>query len=246
MFGDGGIVAVAFVAAGVIKGLLGVGLPLISVPIASLVLSPAKAIALSLVPIVVSNVWQVWECGDVRWTVRRFWPLAVALMIGTAIGGHLLSRLDGGTGLTILGSLLIAFCGYQLVAPHWIVRPQTERWLAPVIGLTAGVIGGVSSFFGPILISYMLGLRLTKDQFVGSIALLYLVCMISLGTMLRVNHILTAGTLLGSIVVLLPLFAGLFVGRQLRARVPTSTFRRLLVVVLLIIGVVTVVRGLAA
>lgn len=243
---DGAVVAVAFVAAGLIKGLLGVGLPLVSVPIASLVLPPAKAIALGIVPILVSNIWQALESGGWHRTVGRFWPLALGLMIGVAIGGHLLSRLSGGAALIILGSLLIAFCGYQLVMPRWSVSPQTERWLGPVVGLTAGVTGGVSSFFGPILISYMLGLHLTKDEFVGSIALLYLICMLSLGTVLKVNHVLTSATLLGSVLVLAPLFFGMFAGRRMRARLPTSAFRWLLVVLLLVIGVVTVSRGFAA
>jgi hypothetical protein len=51
----------AILGGGLIKGTLGVGLPLFAVPVMSLFISSTQAIALVSVPVLVSNIWQVWQ-----------------------------------------------------------------------------------------------------------------------------------------------------------------------------------------
>jgi len=65
----------AILGGGLIKGTLGVGLPLFAVPVMSLFISSTQAIALVSVPVLVSNIWQVWQEGSLKTSLKRFWPL---------------------------------------------------------------------------------------------------------------------------------------------------------------------------
>ena len=68
-----------FLLAGTVKGLVGLGLPTITIALTSLVLPLPEAIALISLPTIVTNVWQAAVGGKFRIIVRRQWPLIVPL-----------------------------------------------------------------------------------------------------------------------------------------------------------------------
>src|SRR6201985_1549473 len=69
------LIAAAFLIAGFVKGALGLGLPTVRMP-------PAEALAIVIVPAIVTNIWQTFVGPYLRDIVRRLWPL----LIGTAAG----------------------------------------------------------------------------------------------------------------------------------------------------------------
>ena len=85
------IIALAFVVGGLVKGLIGGGLPSIVVPVMAIVVEPAFAAAITLVPVVATNLWQALD-GRLLIPVlrRRFAVLLVTLFIGVLVGSQLL------------------------------------------------------------------------------------------------------------------------------------------------------------
>ena len=63
---------VALFFGGLIKGALGVGTPLLTVPLMALVLPPQMAVVLMAVPVVVANLWQAFKAEQIRSAVSRF------------------------------------------------------------------------------------------------------------------------------------------------------------------------------
>jgi uncharacterized membrane protein YfcA len=114
---------------------------------------------------------------------------------------------------------------------------RAERWLSPLIGLASGFVGGMTSFFGPIPVTYLMLLKLPKDEFVGTIALFYLIACSMLYIMLAAHEILTLDELLVSTLALLPVMIGLLLGRMLRRHISQEMFRRALIVVLFMLGI---------
>lgn len=237
------IIALAFLAGGIVKGAVGIGLPLVAVPIMAMVLKPTTAIALPIIPILISNLWQTWECGYFLVSLKRFWTLFIALIPTTLIGGQLLVSVDAETSAMLLGSMLIVFCVLQLSPVSLHIPARAERWLSPIIGLASGFVGGMTSFFGPIPVTYLILLKLPKDEFVGTIALFYLIACSMLYIMLAAHEILTLDELLVSALALVPVMAGLLLGRMLRRRISQEIFRRALIVVLFILGLSLLARA---
>ena len=237
--------ALAFFCAGAVKGTLGVGLPLVAVPIAATVMPPAQAMALAIAPILVSNIWQVIESGIAHSALRRFWRLIVGLSIGILLGGLLLSRVDVKTSVLLLGIVLLGFCVLQVLPTRWRIQKRDERWLSPLAGLISGFVGGFTGLYGTIMLSYLIALRLDKDVFVGSISLLYLAGIVVLTATLAGNRIITLTELIGTVLALAPMYIGTLLGRQVRGRISQPLFRKLLLILLAVIGSSLVWRGLS-
>ena len=70
-------IAAAFLLAGFIKGVIGLGLPTVSMGLLAVTMPPAQALAIVIVPAIVTNIWQTFVGPYLRDIVRRLWPLMV-------------------------------------------------------------------------------------------------------------------------------------------------------------------------
>ena len=78
---DFSVLAVApstFVLAGFVKGVVGLGLPTVAMGLLAIVMTPAQAASLLVVPSLLTNVWQA--TGPVLVPlVRRLWPMLLGI-----------------------------------------------------------------------------------------------------------------------------------------------------------------------
>src|SRR3546814_911168 len=116
------------------------------------------------------------------------------------------------------------------------ISPRAESWATPLMGMVAGLLGGISSFSGPPFVMYLVALRLLKDQFIGAIAVFYLWASIPLYVGLAYYGVLGWGELLFSAGAAMPVLSGILIGQWLRARVPQAAFRKVILAALLVIG----------
>jgi hypothetical protein len=227
----------ALCCGGFIKGALGVGTPLLTVPMMAQVLPPQMAIAIMAIPVVVANLWQFAQAERSSAVVARFWPTLAAILVGTWIGVKILSVIDEKTLLVLVGVAVIAFAllqgsRFRLHLPDRLVKPA-----GVLFGGASGVIGGVSSFFGPMLITYLISIRgLAKNQFVSTISFLYVGAVVSWTITLYIYDILDQRLLLYSTFATLPVTLGLIVGQRLRGHISEAGFRNLILVILVISG----------
>src|SRR5215470_809683 len=75
-------IAAVFMLAGFVKGVVGLGLPTVSMGLLAVTMAPSQALAIVIVPAVITNIWQTFVGHYLRDIFRRLWPL----LIGTAIG----------------------------------------------------------------------------------------------------------------------------------------------------------------
>ena len=227
----------ALCCGGFIKGALGVGTPLLTVPMMAQVLPLQMAIAIMAVPVVVANLWQFAQSERSTAVVARFWPTFVAILIGTWVGVKILSVIDEQTLLVLVGVAVISFAllqgsRFRLHLPDRLVKPA-----GVLFGGASGLIGGVSSFFGPMLITYLISIRgLAKNQFVSTISFLYVSAVVPWAIALFIYDILDQRLLVYSAFATLPVTLGLLVGQRLRGHISEAGFRHLIIVILVISG----------
>ena len=78
-------IAATFLLAGFVKGVIGLGLPTVSVGLLSLVLPPAQAAAILIVPSLVTNIWQA--LGPRLFVLlQRLWTMMLGICAGTYAG----------------------------------------------------------------------------------------------------------------------------------------------------------------
>ncbi|HEY1799150.1 MAG TPA: sulfite exporter TauE/SafE family protein [Stellaceae bacterium] len=238
-----GLVAV-LVFGGVVKGVTGVGLPLVLVPLAAQFVAVPEAVALVSVPMVATNVIQATEGGETAAAVRRMWPILVLLILGTVIGVHLLVTINRHLLALILGPSFLAIAALLVVMPHVRLSPAMARWGGPVVGLGAGILGGMSAMFGPPMIAYLVGLGTEPDSFVKQMAIFAFTAAVTMVLTLGGSGALSGLDLVVSAVAIIPIQLGMPLGRWLRRRIPPVIFRTLVLVVLALSGIDLLHRAL--
>jgi hypothetical protein len=239
-----GLALVGLAMGGWVKGLLGLGLPMASLPLLTHVVGLKGAVALLTVSIIGANIWQAFQGGRFPAMLRRFWPVAAALAIGIWAGTWALSVIDQRVLYAVAGIAVFLSVVNAWARPAVAISPKLERWIGPLVGLIAGALGGVSALFGPPLIVFLVGLKLEKDDFVAAIAFLYLLGGIPLILALVVRGIMGMEELALSALALLPVTAGMLFGQRLRQRLDGPLFAKLILGFLVLLAASLIAKAI--
>jgi uncharacterized membrane protein YfcA len=237
-------VCVTLVLAGFVKGTIGFGLPLVALSVLTQMLPKEWALALMVLPVVFSNLFIGFQGAQFRPTLARFWPLILAVGSGILAGSWWLGAMPQAHFLLLTGLVVIAVVlldTFKLVLP---VPAHHERAVGLGAGLCGGVLGGISTAFGPPLILYFTALRLPKDQFVSAIGVVWTFSSLFLLVAFQGSGVLNGERFLWSLGACAPVGIGLWLGIRLRGRIPQTLFRRLVAVALVLLGLNMVRRGL--
>lgn len=238
------VAAFAFLLAGFVKGVVGLGLPPVAVGLLSLVMTPAEAAALLVVPAFVTNVWQLLAGPRFGALARRLWPLLAASALATLAAGAVLHGQYAREATIALGVALMIYAAYGLAALKLAVPPAMERWLAPLVGAATGVVTaatGVSSFPAA---PYLGSLGLNRDDLIQALGLSFTVSTVALAVALTGSGLLGPKIAGVSTLALLPALGGMFVGGWVRGRVSEPVFRRCFFLGLLGLGAHLAARAL--
>ena len=242
-------VLAVFLLAGFAKGVIGLGLPTISMGLLAVVLSPVEAAALLILPSLVTNVWQMVDGPHLKSLLRRLWPLNLGVCLGTWAGAAFLSGLGGPYGALALGIALMAYAVSGLAALKLAVPASAEGWLGPVAGAVTGAITAATGVFVIPAVPYLQAIGLTKDELVQALGLSFTVSTLALAVSLAViaagNTGLTLDLAWPSIAGVAVALAGMRLGQAVRARLAPATFRLWFFAGLLALGAYLAARGLA-
>lgn len=221
---------------GAAKGALGIGIPLLAVPLTAPFMDLPAIMGLLTVPIFATNLGQAIEGTGTRAALLRLWPMLLAVVAGTVAGVHLLVSIDRKLLSVVVGGLLVLVAGWLFCQPRIALGRGAERWAGPPIGLLAGIMGGMSGMFGPPLIAYMIGLGLHPSEFVKRISILFLAAGATLLLALGGAGTLSWADVAVSAAALVPIYIGMLIGRWLRRHCPPGVFRALVLAALAIGG----------
>lgn len=237
------VVTLAFACGGLVKGTLGIGMPLTAMPILSLYLPLTTSVPILALAMLLSNFVQMFTGGHLVASAKRFWPTLVALCIGLFIGTRILVAVDQHYLYLALGLMVFSFAAINLRGwrPH--VAPEHERWAGPGVGFIGGIFGGFTSIFGPPIILLMVALQLHKDVFVSAIGLVFFVGGVVLSLSLLTTPVFGMNELILGAIAHPPLFAGMWLGQKLRARIPQEVFRKAVLALLSVASLSLVYRG---
>jgi len=238
------LVLVVFMLAGVVKGVTGMGLPTVAMGLLGGALSPAAAAAMLFIPTFVTNVWQLLSGPSLRHTLRRMWPMMLAVVVVTVAAAGLLVRVDPVWSRVALGVALVVYALYALFAPVLRVPPRWERWLSPLIGGLSGVVTGATGVFVMPAVPYLQSLGMDREELVQTLGLAFTVSTIALTTGLLLYGAYSLPQLGLSALAVVPALAGMWLGQVIRRRISARVFRACFLGFLLVLGIELIVRPL--
>lgn len=236
------IVCATFLFAGWVKGVIGFGLPVIALALLAATVGLREAIALMLVPALITNLWQGLAGGAFAVLLRRLWPFLLAACLGTWFGVGILAQADTVLLTGVLGGIIIGYAGISLAAPR---MPPPGRWeglLSPAFGAIGGIATGLTGSFIPGVL-YLQALGLPRDRLVQAMGIAFTVLTVALAGALTRQEMMTADLWLMSAVAVAPAALGMVLGRALRRRLSEALFRRVFFSALLLLGAYLAARG---
>lgn len=226
----------ALFVGGLSKGALGIGLPLLAIPVLSLFMSVPQAVVLLTIPILVTNVWQAVQGGNLRLVLRQFGPMALALVLGLGLGIRMLVLLSDRWLYIIMGLLVLTQPALRWARPDFHVPDVTRRRAGPAVAFFSGLLGGTTGLFGPLIMVYLALLRLDKDVFTASVAMLFAAGGVALAVFLAQVGLMGKPQLLMSTLALLPVSVGILTGQHVRSRISQTQFENALPAVMVVVG----------
>lgn len=237
-------ICLVFVLAGFTKGIIGLGLPTIAMGLLAVVLPPAEAAALLILPSLVTNMWQMVDGPHLGRLLRRLWPLNLGVCLGTWLGAALLAGIGGRHGGLALGLSLIAYAFSGLAAPRLVVPRVAEPVLGPVAGVLTGGITAATGVFVIPAVPYLQAVGLQKDELIQALGLSFTVSTLALAAALAGADSLAPALILPSLLAVVVSLAGMRLGQTVRTRLQPRAFRLCFFVGLLALGTYLALRGL--
>jgi uncharacterized protein len=224
------LIAAAFLLAGFVKGAIGLGLPTVSMGLLAVSMPPAQALAIVIVPAIVTNIWQTFGGPYLRDILRRLWPLLIGTVAGIWLNGGALTGPYARYTTIALGLLLLSKFNFT-------VAPRNEKWLGGIVGLITGTISAATGVQVIPSMPFMQAIGMEKEELIQALGVFFTVATLALGFNLTSEGLLTAATALPGAVAMVCSFAGMFVGQAVRTRLRPDIFRLWFQIAMIVLGI---------
>ena len=230
------IIILAVLAGGLIKGTLGFGMPMVALPIIAFTIPATTAMILLCAPIFLTNFLQIQFKKGI--SSYRFLPMFLFLVLGLIVGARLILEINLNTvtqiiAVSIIFAALINCFGFKITN----IKNIHEKIITSIIGFGSGILGGLSTFYGPPMLAYIVAVDLPKEKFVRTVSTMYFIGSFPLYGSLIYYGFATKEDLFFSILLIIPAFLGQQIGTRIRDKINQKQFRIGILITLIILGI---------
>jgi uncharacterized membrane protein YfcA len=229
-------IAAVFLLAGFVKGVVGLGLPTVSMGLLATTMAPSHALAIVIVPAVITNIWQTFVGSYLLDIIRRLWPLLAGTALGIWLNAGSLTEPYAHYLPIALGILLVIYAVLGLSRVVFQVARDNEKWVGGMVGVITGLISAATGVQVIPSMPFLQAIGMEKDELVQALGVFFTVATLSLTINLTASGLLTAATALPGGIALACSFAGMFIGQALRTRMPADAFRYWFLTAMIFLG----------
>jgi uncharacterized membrane protein YfcA len=238
------IVSLTFFAAGGIKGVVGLGLPTFSLGLLAISFDLVTAIVLTIIPSLVTNLWQAFSGTPVRQILQRIWPFLLLALATIWLGAYTLATLDTYFLTLLLGTLLIAYALISLLGIHFTIPPRHRGWTGACLGTLNGALTGMAGVYIVPSVMYFQAIGMRREELVTAMGILFSLSSISMLLAYRYQELLTVQQAMLSLFAVIPALIGMYVGQRIRQLLAEATFKKLLFITLFFLGLLIIIRNI--
>ncbi len=229
---------VVFCLAGFIKGMIGLGLPTIAIGLLATRMPPANALAIVIVPAILTNIWQTFAGPYLRDIIKRLWPLLVGCVVGVWTGAvaGLLTGPFAPYGTIALGFLLVIYAAISLVRFQFNVARKNEKWVGGIAGLLSGLLAAATGVQVVPSMPFLQAIGMEREELIQALGVFFTTATLAMIFNLSNAGLLGVALALPGGIALAASFIGMHLGQILRERMEPETFRRWFLISLIFLG----------
>lgn len=231
------VISATFLLAGLVKGVVGLGLPTISLALLVASYNLTTAMAVLIFPSLVTNVWQAAVGGHLQYLLQRIWPFLLMASTTVWVGALALSRVDLELLSMLLGGLLIAYAMISLGGFRMSTNERYEPWAGSLLGIVNGILTGMTGSFAIPGIMYLQSIGLDRNQLVQAMGMLFSVSTLALAIALQQHDLFSFQLGALSILAVLPAILGMWIGQHIRKALSEDYFRKVFYISILLLGI---------
>jgi len=230
-------IAIGFAVGGILKGATGAGAPIVAIPIIALYFNVPVAVAVFVVPNLVSNSIQVWTHREARISTAFLLRFAGAGVLGAALGTWILAKVPTDALKLAVAVAVVIFIVFRLLRPEWTLPMAAAKRVAAPVGLLAGVLQGASGISAPVSITFLNAMHLPRPNFISTVSIFFLSMLLVQVPMLAGYGFLTVERLFIGGAATVVLLGFMPVGAYLGRLVSAEAFNRIILVLLGVLAV---------
>ncbi|WP_341646195.1 sulfite exporter TauE/SafE family protein [Thauera sp. SDU_THAU2] len=238
------IVAAVFLAAGAVKGVSGMGLPTVSMALLGLLMPPAEAAMLMVLPSLATNFAQ---CIGPHWAMlaRALWPMWTGLVLAVLFSPIPAIDAPEGRASLVLGLVLAVYGIWGLARPALPGFGRHALFAGGIAGSATGLVTAATGVFVIPMVPYLQALKLPKDVFIQGLGISFMIATVALALRLGSSDVgdwVANGPACAA--ALFAAFPGLWAGARLRGRLDPAQFQRTLYGIFLLLGLIMAGRSM--
>ncbi|KMW57917.1 putative membrane protein [Candidatus Rhodobacter oscarellae] len=231
------LIACAFAAGGVLKGAAGAGAPILAVPLLALLYDVPLAVALFVMPNVISNLIQAVQYRGALAERRFVIAFAGAGVAGAVLGTLALAAADPEVLMLGVAVVVLVYVVFRLSRPDWQLPMRLARGLVVPAGLVAGVMQGAAGISAPVSVTFLSAMQMPRATFIATVSVFFLAMgLVQLPTQVLLGIMTWERFWLGCL-ALIPLTACMPLGAWIGRRLSREVFDRVILGLLALLAV---------
>lgn len=222
----------AIALGGVMKGAIGAGMPIIAAPALTMLFNVQTAVAVLVVPNLLSNIWQAWHFRAQAMPMRFLVLFAGGGMLGVIVGTYLLSILPQEILQLLVAIAVLAYIALRLARPNWALQKPLAQSLSGPAGIMGGFLQGATGISAPASITFLNAMKLPRETFIATISIFFVAMSATQMVSLWQVGLMSLDTLTWGFAALGLVFLSMPLGNWLGRRASPRVFDRTMLAIL--------------
>tara|TARA_B100000963_G_scaffold50944_1_gene39064 strand:+ start:25 stop:783 length:759 start_codon:yes stop_codon:yes gene_type:complete len=235
-------VILIFFAGGLIKGLIGVGLPTVTLTLLSFIFDIKISISIILLPVILTNLYQMIDGKYLKKIVKNTKFFQISAFIFIFPGFYFLLLFNSNTILIILAVILIFNSILGLIKYEIQFKELRSKYYQLIIGSTTGVITGITGIYTMPFIFLIQSMQYTKNQIIQLMGLTFFIFACTQFLLFSFNDLINIKILILSSIACVPILMGVYLGTILRKKISEALFKLIFNLMLILMGVLLIIK----
>jgi len=231
------IILIGLAVGSFVKGLTGLGFPLVAIPFMATFLGAEHAIVVAQIPNMAANIWLfVSHRRELKVTPLRY-DLLVPAAVTVVVGVWFLDLWEDRIVITLLAVCLGGFLILLAVKPNFKLDGMADKIITPIASLIGGFFQGVTGVSAPVFSTLIFSYRLKKESYVLYNAIVYgLFNVVQIATLIWLGMFTTERTVEG-LLALIPLAIFQYLGMKAMGHISLRLFNGAVVAMLIVMEI---------